>query len=575
MESRTSDNQAGFVVPTGILTFVLLAALAFLGMYQMEPPRAASLDAAPTEFSAARALQHLEIIAQHPRPVGSAENTKAREYIAAELTKQGLQPEFQTATVTRTLRNGQESSATIENVMARLEGTGGGNNAVMIAGHYDSVQRGPGASDDMSAIAAMLETLRALRVGQAPANDVIFLFTDGEERGLLGAKAFVEEHPWADDVNVVMNFEARGTTGPSYMFETSDNNGWLISQFAKSPYPVGYSFTYDIYQLLPNDTDLTMFRQANMPGFGFAFIDGFVHYHMPTDSVANLNPRTLQHHGSYMLGLARQLANTSLDNTSAPNRTYFNILGFVVHYSQALNLPLMILTAILFVGVIVLGFRRGRLTIRGVIGGFFIFLLVLIASLLGVYALSFLLLLMNAQPINMLNGATYNWQYFTISYIALALAITSALYVWLRRRVLLNNLIVGAWLWWLIVLVATTFALPGTSYLFTWPLIFGLIALAVKFTARDEDAPRVTLLLVLLPAISGLLLLTPLIRGLFVALFLPLYVPVLFFVVLLFGLLLPHLMLMTSRSRWVLPIVSALVGLNLLIFAGLTAGAGV
>ena len=575
MEARTSENQVSIVVPTTTLILLLLGALVFLGIYQMEPPSVVSADAAPTVFSAERAMQHVQAIAQNPRPVGSAESAAARDYIVAQLTSMGLQPEVQTTDVTRPLRNGQESSARVQNILARIEGTANTNDAVAIAGHYDSVERAPGASDDAAAVGGMLETARAILAGTAPSNDVILIFTDAEERGLLGAKGFVDEHPWAPDVKVVLNFEARGTTGPSYMFETTDNNGWLVRQFAQAaPNAVGYSFTFDIYQLLSNDTDLTIFRDAGMAGIGFAFIDGSINYHLPTDNIANLNPRSVQHHGNYMLSLVQQMANTSLDTVQETNRTYFSLFGQVIHYSTSWNLPLMIMTLIAFLAVLVLGFRRRRLTAKGLTAGFFIFLLVLIVTLASIFGFSYIIPVLGVEPVNRLNGGTYNWNLFAISYVFLSLGLTSALYIGFRKRVLFNNLLVGAWLWWLIFMIATTFVLPGTSYLFTWPLLISLIALAVRFRAEDEDAPRPTILLALLPAISGILLMTPLIRGLFVALLLPIYVPVLLFVVLLLGLLLPHLTMMTKRYRWALPIVAIVIGINLFLFAALTAGVG-
>lgn len=50
---------------------------------------------------------------------------------------------------------------------------------------------------------------------------------------LLGAKAFVDAHPTAKEVKVALNFEARGNGGPSIMFETSPDNGWLIGALRK------------------------------------------------------------------------------------------------------------------------------------------------------------------------------------------------------------------------------------------------------------------------------------------------------------------------------------------------------
>ena len=54
------------------------------------------------------------------------------------------------------------------------------------------------------------KTLRVLRVRGPLLNDLIVLLTDGEELGLLGARAFVDEHPWLDDVALVVSIEMRG-----------------------------------------------------------------------------------------------------------------------------------------------------------------------------------------------------------------------------------------------------------------------------------------------------------------------------------------------------------------------------
>ena len=150
----------------------------------------------------------------------------------------------------------------------------GNTKAVILAGHYDSVSSGPGASDDGHSVAMELETLRALRSGPPLRNDIVFLFTDSEEGGLLGAKAFVEHHPLAKQAGLVMNFEARGTSGPAMMFETSEGNGRIVREFAAAaPDPITSSLSYEAYKLLPNDTDLTIFKQAGLPGLGFAYVD--------------------------------------------------------------------------------------------------------------------------------------------------------------------------------------------------------------------------------------------------------------------------------------------------------------
>jgi len=87
---------------------------------------------------------------------------------------------------------------------------------VLLVAHYDSVPTGPGANDDGVGVATLLETARALTASAPLQNDVIFLFTDSEETGLLGAQAFVTEHLWAKEVEVVLNFEGRGNGGLNY-----------------------------------------------------------------------------------------------------------------------------------------------------------------------------------------------------------------------------------------------------------------------------------------------------------------------------------------------------------------------
>ena len=156
----------------------------------------------------------------------------------------------------------------MRNIVARWRGSGQpGKKTLLLSAHYDSVPRGPGAGDDASGVAAILESLRALKAGPPPERDVIILINEGEEVGLFGADGLLQEHPWAKDVGVVLNFDARGNSGPSYMFETSEGNGWLIEQLARAlPHPMATSMTVDVYRLMPNDTDLTIYKQTRHAG---------------------------------------------------------------------------------------------------------------------------------------------------------------------------------------------------------------------------------------------------------------------------------------------------------------------
>jgi hypothetical protein len=209
---------------------------------------------------------------------------------------------------------------------------------------------------------------------------------------LLGARAFVEQHPLAKRAAVALNFEARGAGGPAVMFETSENNAALIAEFAKAaPYPNASSLSYEIYRRLPNDTDLTVFKRAGIAGLNFAYFDRLDRYHSPSDNVENINEAGLQHHGAYALALARHFGNASLDTSSNGNAVYFALLGrWLVHYSMKWVLPMTALLTVLFAAVTFVGYKRKRVTPRG-IGALACWLLLLIAASIFVPGGSYLL----------------------------------------------------------------------------------------------------------------------------------------------------------------------------------------
>src|SRR5690606_39005360 len=146
------------------------------------------------------------------------------EYLITQLELLGLETHVQEGFA---LNEKWNVLAKPKNILARIEGSGSGK-ALMLLAHYDSAPHSfsYGASDAGSGVVTILEGVRAfLASGKIPENDIIILFSDAEEIGLLGAKLFVSEHPWVNDVGLVVNFEARGSGGPSSMIiETNGGN---------------------------------------------------------------------------------------------------------------------------------------------------------------------------------------------------------------------------------------------------------------------------------------------------------------------------------------------------------------
>src|SRR4051812_36351009 len=321
------------------------------------PPRAVPTTAPDTAFSAERAMRHVVQIAQRPHPMGTADHDRVRDYIVGQISTLGLTPEIQQATAIGTR---YQEAGHVQNILTRLPGRERKGRAVLIVAHYDGVEAGPAASDDGAGCAALLETLRALRARKFPlTHDIVALFTDGEESGLLGAAAFVREHPWAKDVAVVLNFEARGTSGRSFMFETGPGNLDAARALRSARDATAGSVYPTIYRTLPNDTDLSELAVLGLPALNFAFADGVERYHTSRDDVAHLDPGSLQHHGSQMLAMASAFAAETLPRPRTGDGVFFDLplIGLVV-YPQAVELPLAILALALVVTLVVRD-RRG------------------------------------------------------------------------------------------------------------------------------------------------------------------------------------------------------------------------
>ena len=104
----------------------------------------------------------------------------ARDLLAATLKSLGLTPQR------------HAYSAEGENVWAELKCGKPGADAIVIGAHYDSVRVAPGANDDATGVVTVLGVARALMQSRPVTHDVIFVFFDEEERGLVGARNFAQ-----------------------------------------------------------------------------------------------------------------------------------------------------------------------------------------------------------------------------------------------------------------------------------------------------------------------------------------------------------------------------------------------
>lgn len=320
----------------------LLVAFCFKGVVTAPPSISETLSA--TGFDTKVAIGRLARILgdERPHPVDSPANDLVRERILSEIKTLGYTPEVRDDFACRgSKRFGGMSCARVRNILFRAGPSGG--SAALIAAHYDSVPAGPGASDDGAGVAATLE-IAARLAGRKLTKPVIFLLTDGEEVGLLGASSFVRKDPWAKDVTFAINMEARGTGGPAIMFQTSAPNGRDIAALTAKPVrTIANSMAADIYRTLPNDTDATEFLAKGYDVVNFAFIAPVARYHTPLDNLAHLEPASVGHMGgAALVALEGHLAGKPTANASEADVIYSDVLGrFILVMPRAVGYGLL------------------------------------------------------------------------------------------------------------------------------------------------------------------------------------------------------------------------------------------
>jgi hypothetical protein len=439
-------------------------------------------------FSTERVLAHLKVIASEPHPVGSPAHQSVREYLLRELGRLGLEVTEQRSTL-GTHRFGQTAGATVHNVVARIPGKEPRLGAVLLDAHYDSAPTSPGASDDGVWVAALLETARVLASAPRLRRDVFLLFSDVEELGLFGARAFIREHPAAAHVRLVLNYEARGTRGPVLMYETSPRNGELVRAFGRGvASPHANSLFSTLSRVLPNGSNASEYEQAGRQVLGFAFAEGTEHYHRFTDTAHNLDASTVADVGPHTLGLARYFAEQAKLPEPSPDAVYFDVGGrWLVVYSPRWAAAFGALCLAGWIAIAVGAGRARRITGRGVLSGLAIHAGVVALALLipaavaaGSLALVDLFCAFERAPwlglgcLLVVVGAYLSWT-------ARALATRSA------RELALGGMLVPT-----VIAAVLGWWVPAASAPWQWPLALALLAsgLEARLAERARTAAR-------------------------------------------------------------------------------------
>jgi hypothetical protein len=489
-----------------VVALTLIAvAFWFLGKYHYAQPNVLGPDAPATEFSAGRAEAVLARVLgpEIPHPVSSDENANVRTRILKEFAALGVKTTTYKAFTCNAWRGFRfVPCATVVDIIGEV--VPGEGKAIVLLAHYDSVPAGPGASDDESGAAAVLETVRALKArGGKSLHPVIAVITDGEEAGLLGAQAFLENPTLKARVGAVVNVEARGTRGRSLLFQTSPGDSKLIDLYAQNlPFYATSSLYAEIYRMLPNDTDLTLFIKQGFTSFNFAFSENVADYHTPLDRRENLSPLTLQEQGDNMLGIASALEQTNYESLKGADDVYLDIFGkWLPRMPKSWALPVALLA---FVLMLAASFRARLPEARP--RDWIVALLMppalIILCLASGFAVHTLAQLISGQP-----DPSYAYPIALREGLGFAV-LASAL---LAGRMAMPQLAAySVWLWYAFLSVLLAAFLPGISPYFLFPALFA--ALAALMIVIVPNAPRGRTVWMFVPAvIAALSIMMPLV----------------------------------------------------------------
>lgn len=322
------------------LVLVLLVLAAVIGAWrEAAPPAPGRADAPETEFSSARAVAHLEEIAG-PRALGSDRHNAVRTYLVEQLTDLGLHVETQRGTGFQSAAGTPYRVGSVANLVAHTKPAGQRQQTLVIAAHYDTVPVSPGANDNGSQVGTLLETARAFQAaGISTDRNVVFVLTDGEEPGFLGADLLVRSPEVLGDVRFFVNLESRGSSGPAAVIRQTGATTDATRALATGSQPLVVSSASEaVMSLLPSGSDFEVYQKAGWSGLELAYFARPLHYDVALDQRDTVDHGSIQQSGAHTLSLARAwAAGQEPGSVPAAGTNYFDLFTMTV-----VELPLLV-----------------------------------------------------------------------------------------------------------------------------------------------------------------------------------------------------------------------------------------
>jgi len=472
-----------------VLGLFLLTAIFFSGPILVKPPSVRS-DNPSDAFNTNRAMTRIGNILkdQNPHPIGTQENFDISAHLLAEIQNLGFQPTIsETQGCFISANTTYIACARPRNISFRMgpKPSAGAKETILLTSHYDSVPAGPGAADAMMGVGVILEIVQQLSK-EPLTRPTLILLTDGEEAGLLGAHAFIRNDKRSSEIKTVVNFEARGVTGPAYMFETSQPNGRILPAFIKNASrPLANSLMASIYERLPNSTDVAVYLPEKYEALNFAIIGNERFYHTPKDNMEELSQTSLQHMGDLGLSTMKELTTGIQAEKLNPNYNrhiiYTDFLSRgMIALPQIIALPILLIALICAIAILIMPGKKAPTTQTLSIK----LIVVLMPALTLIFAALLGFLggwLLQLFSVHNAPWAAHSWAWYGVGIMS-ALTASYLIPQLVSARASRIDMFTASWIWFLLLGTGLFMIMPGGTILFVIPALFFIIGYIVSLT---------------------------------------------------------------------------------------------
>jgi hypothetical protein len=286
-----------------------------------------------------------------------------------------------------------------------------------------------------------------------------------------------------ENVNMILNLEARGIKGPVYMFETHDGDLEVMRFFNNAvSQPFSYSLMTGVYRIMPNGTDLTPFLNRGFNGMNFASGDNLKYYHTHYDSYENISLTTMQHYVDQVgalveyFSISPQFSDMSAFDSNN-NSVFFTLpFGILLIYRDTVAFVICILLLMLTGALLAVYAIRGRIKT----GKALLWLLIMLGAILA----GALLGLGISFATSFITGVPFDLVWMPLPYTELIIMWSSLvalaflfclLHKVFHKRFNRNEMTIGAMLLLSLIQMAVAFLMIEATFLMLIPLLSTLV----------------------------------------------------------------------------------------------------